>query len=304
MIKPFEYLESIDPGSFNENTLPFSLANNPTAKITLLRGITGSLRLKHTISQIEFDQNIDYLDPNFENQGQDIFERLRLYISEDISSEELGSLFKERRFLFQNQQFFERLSNEFNNFYYYNHKGSHTTAFAYIYRILETISYAFPLIYSSKTSDFKGTYNFLKDCFSGNKDKGELGFFKSFIKVVFGNDPAEELSITIPILGNNEEIQKSFFDAFKKACPDEEIYDLTDEDEPRTISVKFTHFSSFIICLRNRFFHLLNSGQPNLQSDDILDADLFFQMVNKGSIYWLSVVLIEILKHNIDISNE
>lgn len=299
MITPFEHIELMNANAFNEHTSNLCVTINPTPKVILLRGLIGSIKLKHTITQREFEQTTDYFDLMKVNSHENPLDRLKKYIANELSTDDLGKIFKDKKFLHQNQSFFDRLNNEFSNYYYYDNKQSHTTAFAYLYRILETISYAFPLIYAAKTDDFKGTYNFLKDCISGNKDKGELGFFKSFIKVVFENDPLFESSITINIDAESEDIQQSFFNSFMKACPDPSTYDATDHEEPRKLSVKFSEYSSFIICLRNKFFHLFNSGQPNLQSDDILDADHFFKLVNKQTTYWISLVLLEILKHSI-----
>ena len=292
-------IEVIDQAAFTAETSNLNLATNLYPKLALIRGIVGSIRIKHTISQIEFDQTVDYLDLQGRNAGKNPLEKLKDYISEEITLADLDGIFGDRVFLLQNQKFFERLTQEFNNYYFYQNRRSFTTAFAFIYRILETISYAFPLIYATKTNDFRGTYTLLKDYMSGNKDKGELGFFKSFIKVLFGADPALTSSITINIYGDTDEIQQKFFSSITKACPDPDIYDPADTDEPRKLSVKFTEYSSFIINLRNRFFHLFNSGQPNLQSDDILDADAFFYQVNEKSIYWISLVLLEIIKNNL-----
>lgn len=302
-MQPFEHIELMNAEAFNEHTSNLSVAANPSPKVILLRGLIGSIKIKHNFSQQEFDQTTDYFDLANANAGLTPIERLRQYISQEYTTDELGAIFKNRKFLHQNQLFFERLKNEFSNYYFYENKQSHTTAFAYLYRILETISYAFPLIYAAKTEDFKGTYTFLKECLAGGKEKGELGFFKSFIKVVFETDPLFESSININIIADTEDLQQVFFDSFKKACSDESIY-ADDTDEPRILSVKFPEYSSFIICLRNRFFHLFNSGQPNLQSDDIIDADHFFKLVNKQTANWISLVLLEILKHNISQSDD
>lgn len=300
MMKPFEYIEVLEASKFNTDTSVFDLTATSTPKVALLRGIVGSMRLRHTVSKVEFQQNIDYLDLEERNVSKPLFDKLKDYISEDLSVEDLCRILRNRTFAYQNQKFYENLNQEFNNFYYYEGKGSHTTAFAFVYRILETISYAFPLIYAAKTNDFKGTYDLLKSYLTGSKDKGELGFFKSFIKVLFGGDPVSESSITIEITGEDEDIQKAFFNSFKKACPDDRIYDATDTEEPRKLSIKFSEYSSFIISIRNRFFHFFNSGQPNLESDDILDADAFFALINKKSIHWISFVLFEVFKYNID----
>ena len=299
MILPFEHIEVLTDDDFNEHTSNLGIVKNATPKIILLRGLIGSTKIKHVFSQTEFLQEIDYFDLTGSNAGISPFERLKMYISDELSMEDFCQIFNDKKFLHQNQHFFSRLNNEFSNYYYYESKGSHTTAFAYLYRILETTSYSFPLIYSSKTDDFKATYNFLKDWLGGNKDGGERGFFKKFIVEVFKKDQLIKSSITINIIADTEEIQQIFFDSFTKACSDTSIFDADDTIEPRKLSVKFTEYSSFIICLRNRFFHLLNSGQPNLESDDILDADHFFKLVNKQTTYWIALVLLEVFKHNI-----
>ncbi|PLK45935.1 hypothetical protein [Emticicia sp. TH156] len=296
----FEHIETIDDAIFTEQTLSLKVNERQSPKLILIRGLIGSIKIKHNLYESEFEQSLDYFDLLKTKTHIPPLERLTEYLGGELSIEELGDIFKNRRFLKQNQQFFYKLNNEFSNFFYYENKESHTTAFAFLYRILETISYAFPLIYASKSNDFKGTYSFLKDCLSGNKDKGELGFFKSFIKTIFSEDPLYESSITINIIADNEEIQGLLFRAFDKICIDKNIFSPTDTVEPRSISIKFAEYSSFIINLRNRFFHLFNSGQPNLQSDDILDADYFFKLVNKQTAYWLSIVLIEILKYSIE----
>ncbi len=296
---PFEYIETIPNADFSENTASLSITNTPNSKLILLRSLIGTLEIKHVYTDVSFNQTIDYFDLANNYVGVFALDRLANYISVDVTSEDVATAFKERKFLYKNNKFFDRLNSEFSNVLYYTNKQSYTTAFAYQYRILETVSYAFPLIYATKTEDFRGTYNLLKDFMSGNKDKGELGFFKSFLKVIFASDPVKDSSINIDILAATEELQKVFYDAFMKACPDQKIFDPADTDEPRRLSVNFLDYSSFIINLRNRFFHLFNSGQPNLQSDDIIDADYFFELVNKQTTYWLSIVLLEILKHNI-----
>jgi hypothetical protein len=303
-MQPFEHIETLDDGVFTENTSSLKVTDGQSPKLILLRSIVGSIRIKHNLTDTIFEQNFDYLDPNNTRADISPLEKIALYLGNELSLEDLGLVFKNRKFIHQNQQFFDRLNKEFSNYYYYQSKQSYTTAFAFLYRILETVSYAFPLIYASKSQDYKGTYTFLKECLSGNKDKGELGFFKSFIKVAFKDDPLLESSINIDILADTEEIQRVFYRAIDKACPDKDIFSPVDTIEPRRFAINFSDYSSFIINLRNRFFHLFNSGQPNLQSDDILDADYFFNLVNKQTANWLTIVLIEIFKHNIARTDE
>lgn len=293
-MQPFDHIEILDEEVFTENTSSLRVSNEQSPKVILLRSLVGSIRIKHNLTDNIFEQNLDYLDLNNIRTNIPPLEKIALYLGNELSLDDLGAIFRNRKFIYQNQQFFDRLNMEFSNFYYYQSKESYTTAFAFLYRILETISYAFPLIYASKSKDYSGTYNFLKECLAGNKDKGELGFFKSFIKVAFKTDPLIESSINIEILAETEEVQTMFYKAIFKTCPDKNIFSPIDTIEPRIIAVNFADFSSFVINLRNRFFHLFNSGQPNLQSDDILDADYLFKLVNRQTANWLTTVLIEI----------
>lgn len=57
-------------------------------------------------------------------------------------------------------------------------------SFVHIYRTLEFISYSFPLIYASKSMDYRGSYEKLKKFMSGDSD-GELKFLKTFLKELF-----------------------------------------------------------------------------------------------------------------------
>ncbi|MDB5119300.1 MAG: hypothetical protein JWN56_518 [Sphingobacteriales bacterium] len=296
MILPFEYLESLTPESFDESTKHLRLQEGSSSKVVLLRSIIGSVKIKHTTSVTEFCQDLDYLDPDDKNIGIDALERLRRYLTPDLTIDEFSKYFSNKKFLNQNKKFFSRLNSEFSNYFYYSNKKSHTTAFIYIYRILETISYAFPLIYATKTDDFSSTYNFLKECLSG---KGELGFFRKFISCIFENEPIAESSVRIDILASTSEIQKAIFDAIISACP-EEIFDKDDTVSPAKLSVNFLDYSSFIINLRNRFVHLLNSGSPNLQTDEFLDSDLLFDQINRQSVNWLSIILVEVTRFTIE----
>lgn len=297
-MQPFYHIDALDDAQFDAHTQTLNINTNSSPKLYLIRAITGSVNIRHEFTSTLFTQSTDYLDLAGANAGKPTLEKIKDYISEDLELTDLSSAFSQRAFNIQNIKFFQRLSSEFDNFCYYEQKQSHTTAFVYVYRILETISYAFPLLYTSRTQDFKGTFNLLKEYFSGT-DKGELGFFKGFVKSIFGEDPAAESTISFDILGPTEEVQKKFFKAFQKACTSD-VWDSDDSDEPRQLSVKFTEFGSFIIQVRNRFFHLFNSRSSNLESDDILDADHFFGLINKKCMYWISVVLFEIFKKDIE----
>lgn len=56
---------------------------------------------------------------------------------------------------------------------------------------------------------------------------------------------------------------------------------------------------SFIINVRNRFFHNLNSSANNIESNRIVDSDEFFSFINPMAMHWVSMVFLEITTHSL-----
>lgn len=260
----------------------------------------GSVEITNEIRNESFMQRTDFMSFFYESEG-DTLNRAKNYISQDIEIDDLLSYFSNSFFINRNRKFYKRLLNEVSNFLYYSHKEHHTTAFIYIYRTLEIISFSFPLIYASQTEDFKHTYGFLKKYFDENKgdNNGELGFFKSFILNAFKDNPLKETSVDFDLSAISEEDQKrTIYIAIKSICGEKILH--TNSIEFDQISINFTDISSFIITIRNRFFHLFNRGDRNLESDEIFDSELLFQILNEQCFAWIAIVYLEILKYSIN----
>jgi hypothetical protein len=152
------------------------------------------------------------------------------------------------------------------------------------------------LIYASQTIDFKYTYGQLKEYFDTNtgKQKGELGFFKSAVKIIFETNPILETSIDIDFSTLNPDIQRVFHKALTSIIDNQILHEDTRQFDK--ICINFSQVSSFIISLRNRFFHLFNRGDRNLESHEIVDSDLFFSYINEPVISWISTIYVEIIK--------
>lgn len=274
----------------------FTLSESTPPNYNILRIIMGgaSVTNNDTATISYFTTNYLGLYYSFDNSLSPE-ENLVEILNDSIELEDLEKYFFDRRYSTKNKEFFNRLENEFCNFLTYQSKGNYTTAFIFLYRILEVISFSFPLIYASKTYDFKHTYGKLREIFSNNTGnaKGELGFLKSAIKVMF--EESELLATSIDIELNDEhEKNVKIFKAIKSVI-DDKIYH-TDTIENSKISICFGDVSSFIITLRNRFFHLFNRGDKNLESIEIIDPDYLFSKINEPVFTWICVVYIEINK--------
>lgn len=275
----------------------FILSANSPSYFNILRIISGDVCITNVDSGQSVNAEQNFLARWYEFDYENSFEEnISKILNESIDIEDLKLFFFDRRFNLKNKEFFNRLENEFCNFLVYYTKNSHTTAFVFIYRILEVISYSFPLIYSAKTYDFKHTYGILKEIFDSNSgsSKGELGFLKSAIQVIFRESGLINTSVDIEL---NEELEKNkkIYKAIRSVVTEQYIYHEDTIDNSK-ISIRFGHVSSFIVILRNRFFHLFNRGDRNLESHEIIDPDYFFSKINLQLFGWICVIYIEILR--------
>ncbi|WP_152554895.1 hypothetical protein [Serratia sp. DD3] len=203
---------------------------------------------------------------------------------------------------FKNRNFYKSFYQEICSAVYNVQVKNNTLAFVHIYRAYESISYAFPMIYSSLTDNYHNTFNNLRKWFSsGSSDNtGELKFLSNFIKDVFKNDELLDSSFDINIIGD-ENYKKRVFNALKeKILPlkKQEAY-AENHSEPDVFSIPFSMFHTFLITLRNRFFHFSHSNNSNINLDDIDDAELFFPLVNKHAIQYITTLFHAIVWHSI-----
>lgn len=312
------------------------ITENSPSFYLILRGIIGELKLKQIYRSKEFVQNINYLNPYTKNvsielsdsesgqisdekiniKSEEIDEsvknklteiisllknksrlsKLEKFFEDDYSIEDLALTLSNRVINNRNKSFYNNLLNEYSNFFYNTEIKNHTLAFLHLYRILEYTSYTFPLIYSLNTKDYINSFENLRVLFSGDKDKGELKVFKEFIFEIFGKQKYfETLSIDIDIIADFPEYTERIYETLMLIC-DKDIFETAKNVKNKKISIKFIYFSSFIITIRNRFFHLKNSQPNNIHSIDIVDANHFFSLINTKCAYFLSLVTFEVIK--------
>ena len=297
----YSYSETILQGYLETNPSFSSLiiSENTPKQLIIARLLIGSLKINNHYRDFEFYQLKDTLEHFYTSSSFFPLERMKNYISEELTVEDLANFYNNpssRR----NSKFYSRLLDEFSNYFYYSQKNNFTTAFIYIYRILEVISFAFPLIYAAQTDDFKDTFGYLKQYFKGNQgsNQGELGFFKSFVVKTFESNPIASTSVDFDF--STIHIQNSkmiLFRKIKEICGDRILHPATQDFDK--LSVNFTDMGSFIITIRNRFFHLFNRGDNNIESEEIFDADALCEILTERCIGWISLIYFEILKNSL-----
>ena len=250
------------------------------------------------VEEIEIDEDLKFEIGNLIHllQSKSELTKLEKYFGDDFNLEDLSRLLEDRQLTFRNKIFYDNLNNEFLNFHYNTYKNNHTVAFLHLYRILEYTSYTFPLLYAVSTKDFSNSFESLRVLFSGDKDKGELKVYKDFITEIFGKDKYySRISIDINITSDLPEYNERIYNTLIKIC-DKDIFEFSKNSEFSKIAIKFTEFSSFIITVRNRFFHLKNSQSNNMHSIDIVDSEHFFKLINRKCAYFISLVTLEIIQ--------
>ncbi len=293
----FYYLDPIRSEVFHEKYKYLSIKHNEDEQLLVTRLFSGNIDIIHKNSNTKIKQRID--NTTFPAKVINVNSRYFDNFIEGIKTKDLNNYFYNVKY--KNKKFYNSILNELSNYYYQRNRNSFTTSFIYAYRLLEAISYGFPLIYASKTKDFEKSYKALNSFFSKNEKAGELAFFRQFLNVLFKDTEYLELTVDVDLRIENIdfETRKLFYEIFRKTI-DKERY-IVSETENTELQFKFLHFFNVIISLRNKYFHFLKGGwQENITSLEMIEPDLFFSIINDKIINWIGLVFFQILQFSND----
>lgn len=194
----------------------------------------------------------------------------------------------------RNIPLFKDIISEYCFYFYYRDKGTHTLSFLHLYRILERLSYTFPMLYASYATDYMGTFGKLQNYFKGSNS--ELKFFNLFISDFFDIELLD-YRVKFDITAFNADIQKKYFSILKQLClSNDPNIDIKDQNEPTSITIENRDTLNLMIHLRNRYFHFLSGGQRNISSTELIEPNHFFGLVNEHFANWLSILYFQIIK--------
>lgn len=202
---------------------------------------------------------------------------------------------------FSHRKFYKNLLSEICGAIFNLEVCNHTAAFIHLYRAYEHISYAFPMIYAAKTDDYLGTFDSLRKWMTSSDkigNTGELPFHKAFISTLFKDLPEISTTVDIHIICK-EEYQDKVFEALAVKVlgwSDARRY-TAETSRPDKLSINFAEFHSFIVNLRNRYFHYSSARSDNLALDEIADSELLFSLVNKAGLYYVATIFNRIVIH-------
>lgn len=188
-----------------------------------------------------------------------------------------------------NREFYREILSEFLNFYIQTTRGNNTSAFVFLYRILERISYSVPLLYTSTQSDFQGTFNDLKSILNADID-GELRLFNKFLGKGRFID-----SIKLQVVQKISFLTASGYGPkyFDLTCKRYTKFASTDQTN-HEVEIKFSDIPEFLINIRNRFFHFrTGDGRNNITTIEMPDSDEYFGKINPIITSFLAIVTLQ-----------
>lgn len=284
--------------SFTDN-IPLRLQSSLTANLIItssipkeaivIRLLTGTLNIKNDFTSEEVSQKINYAKLGREYKRIPSTKPIKDCLSNPLLLVDLEQYLIKTNHI--NDSYNVLLIEELCSYFISMKRSSYTKAFLHLYRILEFISYSFPLIYSSFSRDYFGTYNKLKNYFETSKN--ELLFFDSFLEKVLDNTLLDsELEIDFSSL--NSTLARNYYNIIKTYIKDENlIINITNTK----LSFQYKYLFKLIVDIRNRYFHFAVGGQRNIKATEIIESDYFFKLINEEVINWISIVYFEILNH-------
>ena len=170
-------------------------------------------------------------------------------------------------------------------------------AFLYLYRIIEQVSTALPLVYATSEPDYRKAFAMLSSLPSGNPRDGELAIFKRFVEHVTKTGNYSELLISYDLTFSDGQWEKNACRQFYNYVLDNGKFGSLKGDDIG-FDVMFSQVPSVIVNSRNRIFHGLLSGS-NFNLDELNGVEDVCATLVQPTLYWLSLIIIEIVKSHV-----
>jgi len=277
---------------------PFFINPDTNELASLFRVLAGSCVLTNLSNDVSIALARNYFTGDYEENSAQDLSFLETF-EEGLRLADYEQHVESKKFV--NRQFYKNLLAEICAALFNEGKEKHTAAFLHLYRAYEHLSYAFPMIYAAKTDNYVATFENLRK-WMVDADKqgnvGELGFHKAFVSTLFKGLP--EISTTIDInLNCKDEYKEKLFDGLaRKVLGWKSEAEYTSATvRPDKLSIRFVDFHSFIVNLRNRYFHYSNARSDNLALEEIADSDMLFSFVNKAGLYYVATIFNRVVSH-------
>ncbi len=260
------------PSMMNENRI--------SSQGILIQLVLGKVDIRDLSGALLYKQNQNYTVLPSRNSGPTSYAVLTDFFGVDIEhSRERNAcdqfLLKDRRNDFVYSQILNELSQ-----YFVRNQVSHIEGFLHLYRLLEFMSFSFPMIFASTSMNYKGSFDSLQKYFKGDSS-GELKFFKKFIKALYEDD---DLTMNYTF--------SQYIDVQNISSVESDLRKILNESwfqfSGNTIEFRFCDVIDIFITIRNRYFHmLLGQGMNNFYSTLEYDINELFHGLNPAFLSWL-----------------
>lgn len=170
----------------------------------------------------------------------------------------------------------------------------YTESFLYLYRILEYISVAFPMLYALSHQDFIGSQAFLKSLVADGKE-GDLKVLERAVPILSAQGNLSNITFEFKSLGFDTDLIQSI-KAEVSAVIGTKLKSIEFEEEGDTIfRVSFDEISTLFIILRNRMFHF-RLGERNINLGRVGGSETICKMCLPELIYWFGLLYTEIIR--------
>ena len=190
--------------------------------------------------------------------------------------------------LADNREFYKEILSEFLNYQLHAMQGRNTSAFVFLYRILERVSYSVPLLYAATQSDYMGTFKDLKAILHADAE-GELGLFKKFLGQGRFIDPIKLQIIQKIKFSCSSGYGSNYYDL---TCDKFKAFASMDQ-AAQEVEIKFSEIPELLKTIRNRFFHSrTGDGRGNITTITMPDSDEYFGKINPIIASFLAIIVL------------
>jgi hypothetical protein len=272
-------------------THPFGLNEDGVALHEILRLILGNVDLYHEDSELLVKIRTNELRTNGFHRGKP--ERMvNILFDNEISLQEYARLLSSVGT--RNSTFFAQVRSELALCLLAKKQGRFTEAFIYLYRILEYISIAFPMLYALSNHDFFGSQRFLKSLVLDGKE-GDLKVLERAIPTLSAQGNLNGITFDFSVAGMHSDrvgaIRAELTEAVRPKVADMEF----ETEGDILFRVPFDQMSMLFVSVRNRMFHY-KIGERNINLARVGGSELLCKICLKELLYWFSLVYTEIIR--------
>ncbi|MCW4148550.1 hypothetical protein OM427_03255 [Halomonas sp. 18H] len=263
------------------------LNSNSSPEYVVFRAFLGGVCFSRADEEaLVFDKNYYIVEPQVQDLvNTNLLDEVANVLSPlDLDEQKFVNSFQ-GRFL-ENKKFYESFLLEVSYSVTTSKNDRFVESFLHLYRGLEHMSYALPLLYLKRADGYKQTYETFKSFFGDEKKLSELGFGKRFVKRIMDKNIYDA---TVSLDFETQPFQH--FEAVKKLFQSDS--DFSFNDDLKQVDLRFGRVFDLIVNVRNTYFHHMFSKNYSLDGSEIvLPNDFFENFIDVGLCFLANFYLI------------